>query len=386
MPVAVFLPEHDFLPHARLYLLVEVGIGEAQRQPVGPPLVRHADFAGRGLVVEAVVETFHAVDAVFVGAFRDAVVAEKGHVVVNVIVVVGEVLEGVHLVEPSVAQRLSGAQGGLVGVERAVGVGSVGEPLLPPLVGDDVHHAPDGIRAESHGHHAAVHLDALGEVHRQVVQVECRARPFLRHAVDEHFHVAAREAVKHELHVRTHASRLAELDPRHGGQGFRQVLVQSGHAFEVQCHGVEGRAVDAGHVAGLHLHLRQFDVSRPHPHVELLSFAGAERDGVFHRFISHGPDHQRVPSGFQAQVVDAPFIGARTCGRAFDLYGGEVHDFMVCGKYFSGNHGRVSFLPVYGGEECEEHQQDAPQSDYLFQCAQRFNAFTILFPAAKLRL
>ena len=120
--VAVLLPEHDFLPHACLYFLVEVGVGESHCQVVGPRLVRHADFAAHGFVVETVVEPPHPVNAVLVRVFRDAVVAENGYVVVNGVVVVGEVLEGVGLIEPAFGERLPEADVGLVGVERAVGV------------------------------------------------------------------------------------------------------------------------------------------------------------------------------------------------------------------------------------------------------------------------
>ena len=203
------------------------------------------------------------------------------------------------------------------------------------MVGDDVHHAAQGIRAEAHGHHAAIDFDALGKVDRQVVQVKGRARAFLRNPVDEHFHVAARETVEHELHVGPHATRLAQLDAGHRGEGFRQVFVQAGHAFQVDGHGVEGRAVDAGHVAGFHFHFGQFNVLGAHFDVEFVAFARFERDGVFHGGIAHGFEHQGVCARRHPQVVNAFFVRACACGSAFDLYGGEVHDFMVRGDDFS---------------------------------------------------
>ena len=57
--------------------------------------------------------------------------------------------------------------------------------------------------------------------------------------------------------------------------------------------------------------------------------------GVFHGGIAHGFEHQCVCARRHPQVVNAFFVGACACGSAFDLYGGEVHDFMVRGDDFS---------------------------------------------------
>ena len=100
MSLAVLLPEDDVLVDAGLYFLIIIGPGEAQHQAVGPRLARHAQLANHCLVVETVIETLDVINLAGVGVLRDAVVAELGDVVVDVIVIVRQVLEGVDLMEP----------------------------------------------------------------------------------------------------------------------------------------------------------------------------------------------------------------------------------------------------------------------------------------------
>ena len=116
MALAVLLPEDDVLVHACLYLFVIVVIVEAQHEAVGPELVDYAQLANDGLVVELVVEASDVVDLPRVGAFA-AVGGKLGDVVVYVVVVVREILEGVQLVGEAVFQRLPEVEVGLVGIE-----------------------------------------------------------------------------------------------------------------------------------------------------------------------------------------------------------------------------------------------------------------------------
>ena len=102
---AVFLPEDDVLVDAGLYFFVEVAVCEVQHQAVGPGFVHQAYFGDDGFVVEAVVEAAQAVDAAAVGGL-EAVGGKFGDVVVDVVVVVRQVLEGVEFVGEAVAEGL----------------------------------------------------------------------------------------------------------------------------------------------------------------------------------------------------------------------------------------------------------------------------------------
>lgn len=74
-----------------------------------------------------------------------------------------------------------------------------------------IDYAADGIGAEAHRHHAAVHLDAIGEVDGYIVEPEGVTNAFLWHAVDEHLHMAAAEAVHRYGHIRAHTAALADF-------------------------------------------------------------------------------------------------------------------------------------------------------------------------------
>lgn len=175
---AVFLPEDDVLVDAGLDFFIEVAVCEVQHQAVGPGFVHQAYFGDDGFVVEAVVEAAQAVDAAAVGGF-EAVGGKFGDVVVDVVVVVRQVLEGVKLVGEAVAEGLAEVDVGLVGVEGAVGVGGVEEPAASLFVGDDVDDAAQGVGAEAYGYDAFVDFDAFGVVDGQVVEVQCLSGSFL---------------------------------------------------------------------------------------------------------------------------------------------------------------------------------------------------------------
>lgn len=333
--MTVFFSEHDLLQHSVLYFLIKVGVGKAQHQAVGPFLVGHSDFAAHGFVVEAVVETFYMVNLCLVSVLRNTVIAEFRNVVVNVIVVVREILESVDFIQQTVLERLSEVDERFVGVERAVRIRGIGKPTEFPLVGDDIDDPAQGIGTETDGNHPTVDLDAFGEVHRQVVQIEGCSGSFLRYAVDKDLDVFARKTVEHELHVRTHSARLAQLDARNGGQHFGQVLIQSGHTFQVYGHCVECRFVDAAHVAGFHFHFGQFHIFLVHFDIQLLAFAGLESDGTFHRGVPHSLKHQCMFSRIDFQMIDSFFVGACSDRSPFDLYGSKVHDFVRSGEHLA---------------------------------------------------
>ena len=86
-------------------------------------------------------------------------------------------------------------------VERPVGIGRVEEPTVlivraTAFLGDDVDHAPDGVRPEADRHDALVDFDPLREVGRDIVQPERAADALLRHAIDENLDMLATETIQ----------------------------------------------------------------------------------------------------------------------------------------------------------------------------------------------
>ena len=132
----------------------------------------------------------------------------------------------------------------LVCVERAVAVGCVQTPAVPPFFGHDVDYASQGVGAEPYWHHSLVDFYALGEVHGQVVDVQRCSGSLLRYSVDEHLDVLPGEAVKGQLCVRAHASGLAELQARKLGQCLAEALAAVVQLLDTQVYGVECRLPD----------------------------------------------------------------------------------------------------------------------------------------------
>ena len=253
MAVAVLLAVHRLLPHACLNILVHVAVGQSQHQAVGPGLVHQSGLGHDGFVVVGVVEAAHVLQPFVVEGARLEVFYRS----VYVIVVVRIVLECVHFIGKAVLERLPEVHVRPVRVERPVAVRRVQKPGTALLVCHDVDDAPYGIRAEAHGHHALVYLDALGKVHGDVVQPERTAHALLRHPVDEHLDVLAAEAVQHQLHVRPHAASLPQFHARRLCQGFAEALGGVLHLARVHRHGVEGRTFQPAHPVGHHDHLVQ---------------------------------------------------------------------------------------------------------------------------------
>lgn len=224
---------------------------------------------------------------------------ELPHPVVDPVVVVRVVLEGVDLPREALFGALSGVEVRAVGVERSVGVGGVGEPAAALFPRDDVDHTADGVRPELHRNDPLVDLDALGIVHRDVVQVEGRRGPLLRDAVDEDLDVAAAEAVEHQLHVGPHAARSAELHARELRQGVAQIAGRVAESVGGEGHGVEGRMPHAVHRTGLDDDL-----------VDLQN-GGMEEDGE--RFVPVAVERHGGAEGLVADRRDDKVIGAGRC-------------------------------------------------------------------------
>ena len=320
---AVFLAEDGVLPHPSLYLLVHVRVGDAQHQAVGPGLPGKSRLGHDSLVVVGVVEPLH--PEYLVGDDRRAVVVPLLHMVgIDLVVVVRVVLEGVDFVGKSVFEALPEVHVRLVGVERAVGVGRVEKPVAALLVGDDVDYPADGVGTESHRHHSLVHLDALGKVYRDIVQPERTAHSLLRHPVDKHLHVLAAEAVEHELHVRPHAARLAQLDSRGLGQGVAQVFRRVLHLAGIYRNRVVGRPFHPVYSGRYYRDLGELLALGGEGHVYLERLAPFQRDALLIRFIPDGRYHQRVVAGMGFEPVASLLVGGAARLAPLEVDGGVV--------------------------------------------------------------
>ena len=79
---------------------------------------------------------------------------------------------------------------GLMGVERTERVGGVNTGT-PAVVSDDIDGPAERVAAQFDRHHALVHLHALCQDGRDIVQAESRTHAVHRHSVDEYLYVAA---------------------------------------------------------------------------------------------------------------------------------------------------------------------------------------------------
>ena len=106
MPVAVLFAEYYLLIHSVLYFFVEVRIGKAEHQAVGPRLVGYAYLSDDRFVMERVVETLYPVNGILVADGRVVFVVELFYPIVDVVVVVRVVLKRVDFVSESVFEAL----------------------------------------------------------------------------------------------------------------------------------------------------------------------------------------------------------------------------------------------------------------------------------------
>lgn len=314
--MAVLLAEHDFLAYARLDFLVHAGVGQAHHQAVGIGLAGNADFADEGFVVVGVVKAAHALNLVLVH-LRKTVVEKLRHVGIYIIIVVRIVLKGIQLIGQAVFQRLSGIDIRLVGVERAVGVRGVHVPARAALLRDDVDDAAQGVGPEAYGHHALVHLDALGQVDGNVVQPEGAAHALLRHAVDKYLDVFARKAVEHELRVRARAARLADFQAGHLPDGLAQALGGVVQRAGVERRHVVGRLLHAADAGVRHHYLAQLFVGRTQG--DVVSCRIAQGYLFFKCLVAQRRDHQGVGAFRRFQAELAPVVGLCAEGGALQI-------------------------------------------------------------------
>lgn len=239
MTVTVFFSEHCLLAHTGLYVLIHMRIGEPHHQPVCPRFACDTRFRYDRLIVIIVVEAAHSHLLRLVEAARIEILYGSVHPVV----VVRIVLESIDLIGETVLQGLSEVYVRLVRVERAVRIGGIGEPPARLFLCHDVDDPAQRVGTEPYGDDTFVHLNALGEAHRDVVKSERTPHTFLRNSVDEHLYMLAAETVDHQLHVRAHASALAQFHSWRGGERVAQVLCGVLHASRINGNGVVGRTL-----------------------------------------------------------------------------------------------------------------------------------------------
>ena len=205
-------------------------------------------------------------------------------------------------------------------------------PSLALLGSDDVDHAAQRVRAEAHGHHAFVDLDALGIVHRQVVEVQGLPRPLLRHTVDEDLDVAATKAVQHQLHVRAHAAALAQFHAWCLGQRVAQGLGRVVQLGGIHGHGIVGGTLHAAYAGSGDHHLVQLAMFGAESEVLHEALAAAQGDFFFYRLIADGRDHQGVRSSRGMETIAALGIDVGTVRSSLQVDTGKVYGFVVGGS------------------------------------------------------
>ena len=217
----------------------------------------------------------------------------------------------------------------LVRIERAVGIRRIDEPPAAFLVGDNVYYAADSVGSEAYGDDTFIHFYAVGEVHGDVVQAERRAHSLLRHSVDEHLDVLAAEAVEHEVHVRTYAAALAELQSGSLGEGLAKAFCSIKHATGVNSHGVVGRVLDAAYACRHYRNLAQLYGFLVYAYVHFNTFSGTDGHLLLHRLVAHGRNNERVLSRRSLYMVQSLGVGGAAVARAFQLHRGVACGVLV---------------------------------------------------------
>ena len=234
------------LAYTGLHFLIHVRIGKAKHQAVCPCLVYDTQLPYDGFIMIGIIETFHPYLVACIDVCRHRSVrleVEYLHIGVHVIVVVRIVLESINLIREAILKGLSEVHIRLMRIKRAIRIRGIRKPAVALLLGDDIHHTSNGIRAKTDRYHAFIDFDTLGKVHRDIVQSKGTSHPFLRHAINKHLDMLSAEAVHHQLHVRTHAARLAKLHARRLRQRIAQALGRILKLLRIQCHGIECRAL-----------------------------------------------------------------------------------------------------------------------------------------------
>ena len=107
----MFLSENNLLVYSGLYVFVKIGIRNPEDEPVGPVFPGHSEFCHYDFVVEGVMETPHMFYVVFVhGELMYVPVFvrfEFPYPVVDIVAVVGIILEGVDFVCKTVFEGLA---------------------------------------------------------------------------------------------------------------------------------------------------------------------------------------------------------------------------------------------------------------------------------------
>ena len=101
---------------------------------------------------------------------------------------------------------------------------------------DDIDHTADGVCAEGNGNNAFIDLDVAGEINRYIIEAEGTSDSFLRNAVNKHLDMLSAEAVKRDIHVRSHAAGLANFHTRRGGQCVAECFCRVLQRARVDCY------------------------------------------------------------------------------------------------------------------------------------------------------
>ena len=197
----------NFLTHPGLYLLIHLRISQTEHQSVGPFLSYDSQLRDDSLIMISIVETLY----MFFLCLIDETRLEILHRSIDHIIIIGIILKSVDFPFDTILESLTCVYRRAMSVERAVRIGSVGEPGATSFVGDNIYHATDGIRAEAYRNHTSIYFYAFCEIDRNIVERERAAHAFLRHAIYEHLDMFSGESVEHHRKVGANATRLAHL-------------------------------------------------------------------------------------------------------------------------------------------------------------------------------
>ena len=261
-----------------------------------------------------------------------------------------------------------------MGIERAVRIRSIQEPVPAFLVGNDVDDTSNGIRSETYGNHTFIYLYTVGKAHRNIVQAEGASHTFLRHTVNEHLDVLSAKTVQHQLHIRTYPTRLTEFHARSLGQGIAQILRGVLEFLCIDCHSIECRPLHPAYSGRNDSHLVQLLRFGSDGYVQLHPLIIDQFHLFLHLCITYGRHHQRIVAGRRLDVIEAFLIRGSSITRPFQINSRKIHRFFFRRNDSTRNH-PSSPLRMY---RQRSQQKEKQQREFKCICFQFYNNYNVV--------
>ena len=201
MSFPMLVAKDGFLIDTRLYLFIKTGIRETQHQTVCPRLIHNTYLSDNSLVMIGIIEAFYPTDIRLVYRREaDAAIVTQlklTYPIMDMIIIIRIILESIEFIRQSVLQRLSPVDITLVCMKRAIRIGRIEKPGPTMLVCHHIHDSSQCIRSEFYRNHSFIYFNAIGKVHRNIVQAESSTGSFLRYSIDENLDVLPAEPIQH---------------------------------------------------------------------------------------------------------------------------------------------------------------------------------------------